>query len=154
MSIIQQEKFVEFVKDNKNGMYRFAYGILKNEADAEDAVSEAIIKGYENLYKLRDPEKIKVWMMTILSEAKKIYKKKKIYIPEEFLPEIAVEKEKDYALWDIVKSLPPNFSEIIILYYYEGFSTKEIASILKIAEGTVKSRLSRAREQLKEMLEM
>ena len=155
MSVIQQDDFIQFVKENKSGMYRFAFSILKNDVDAEDAVSEAIIKGYENLSKLRDKEKLKVWMMSILSnEAKKIYKKEKCYILEDALPEYAITEEKDYELWDVVKSLPQNFSKVIILYYYEGFSTKEIAQILKIAEGTVKSRLSRGRDQIKDMLEL
>ena len=151
----QQDYFIQFIRENKNNMYRFAYSILRNEMDAEDAVSEAIMKGYENIHRLRDRDKMKTWMMTILSnEAKKIYKKKSLFIKEEFLSTLEVENGKDYELWDVVKHMPSSFSEIIILYYYEGFSTKEIACILKIAEGTVKSRLSRARENLKKLLEI
>lgn len=151
----QQDYFIQFIKENKNNMYRFAYSILRNETDAEDAVSEAIMKGYENIDKLRDRNKMKTWMMTILSnEAKKIYKKKSLFIEEEFLANLEGENGKDYELWDVVKCMPSSFSEIIILYYYEEFSTKEIACILRIAEGTVKSRLSRAREKLKELLEI
>lgn len=153
--ITKQDAFIQFIKENKINMYRFAYSILRNETDAEDAVSEAVTKGYENLDKLRDKSKMKAWMMSILSnEAKKIYKRKKIFVQEEFLLELEAEKGKDYELWDVVTSMPRNFSEIIILYYYEGFSTKEIAQILRIAEGTVKSRLSRAREKMKELLEL
>lgn len=49
----QQDYFIQFIRENKNNMYRFAYSILRNEMDAEDAVSEAIMKGYENIHRLR-----------------------------------------------------------------------------------------------------
>ncbi len=56
-------------------------------------------------------------------------------------------------LWDIVAALPDEFRAIVVLFYYEDISTRDIAKMLRISEGTVKSRLFRAREKLRKALE-
>ena len=56
-------------------------------------------------------------------------------------------------LWYAVMDLPQDFRQVVILYYYEGFRTKEIARMMNLSEGTVKSRLNRARQKLKTALE-
>ena len=63
-------------------------------------------------------------------------------------------EENQNRVWDSVMDLGEQHRQIIVLYYYDGFSTREIARILKIREGTVKSRLSRARQSLKEILSL
>lgn len=61
-------------------------------------------------------------------------------------------EERTGEMWEAVLTLDEEYGKVVILYYYEGFSTKEIARILHIPEGTVKSRLSRARSKLKQII--
>lgn len=135
-------------------MYRLALSILKNNHDAEDALSEAIIKAYENLAGLRSKDKFKPWIMTILVNVAKnmIAKNSRMQLIDDvtIIKEEAIEFEND--IWDSVRSLGEQHMQIVILYYYDGFSTREIAKILQVSEGTVKSRLSRARQHLKQLL--
>ena len=137
-------------------MYRFALSIVKNEADAQDVVAESVKIAYEQLNKLKYKAKFESWMMSIVSnEAKDLISKNK---REQLTDDIRIfEKsgndEKDEML-QIVMMLPEEFSKVVMLYYYDGFSTREIAMILHISVGTVKSRLSRAREKLKTMIEI
>lgn len=64
---ISKEEFVNILQENKVSLYRFAKSILKNDMQAEDAISEAILKAYKNKSKLKDIEKFKPWMMKIVS---------------------------------------------------------------------------------------
>ncbi len=154
MKILSEDKFAELILENQNAMYRMAMGILKNNADAEDAVSSSIINAFEHLHSLKKPEKFKSWIMTIvLNESKAILRRNKridLYSDTDIFEKKNYEDDTD--IWQLVLSLDANFSKVVILYYYEGFSTKEISKILHISEGTVKSRLSRARDKLKIIL--
>lgn len=149
-----KDEFADLVLQNKIPMYRLAMGVLKNEADAEDAVSETILIAYEHLDSLKDKTKFKSWMMTILvNESKRVLKRRKtavLFDNTGLFAETA--KESNQEIWDLVMSLKEEFSQVVILYYYEGFTTREIAKILRISEGTVKSRLSRARTKLKQLI--
>ncbi len=149
------EIFVDWIKENRMNLYRFALSIVKNRTDAEDAVCEAIARGYEHLDSLKDLSKLSAWMMKIqYNVAKTMYVKRKreIAIGEEGFPEIEYIQETDH-LMPVVNQLKEKLQAVIILYYYMGYQTKEMAGILGIREGTVKSRLSRAREVLRTMLE-
>jgi DNA-directed RNA polymerase specialized sigma subunit, sigma24 homolog len=75
---VKKDEFAELVLIHQKSMYRLALGILKNNHDAEDALSETIIKAYENLAGLRNENKFKSWIMTILVNVSKNMLAKKI----------------------------------------------------------------------------
>lgn len=154
MEELTKEEFTKLVLNNQISMYRLAISILKNEADAEDAVSNAIMNAYEHLYSLKHKEKFKTWIMTILAnEAKSMFKRRKridLYADANIFESVAKGDSKD--IWQLAMTLDTEFSKVVILYYYEGYSIKEISKILHIPEGTVKSRLGRAREKLRLLL--
>lgn len=152
MSAIDKKMFEERIREYMPNMYRLALGILHNREDAEDAVSESVLKAYEKLDMLRRKDSFKAWLMQITAnEAKRMYTKKKREITfenmEEYMP---VFEDEHHELWDSVMKMQLAYREVILLFYYEQLSIKEIAHILKIPEGTVKSRLSRAKKILKE----
>ena len=154
MSAISNETFGRLVQEYTPNLYRLALGILHNREDAEDAVSESVLKAYEKLHTLRKTECFQAWIMQIAAnEAKRIYAKNKRVSPvenmEEYMPDF---RDEYHELWDMVMELDIAYREVIILYFYERFSIKEIGEILHIAEGTVKSRLFRGKKQLKEWL--
>ena len=134
---ITKEKFADLIREYKLPMYRLSYGILQNEMDAEDAVGEAVIKAYEHLDSLREIDKFRQWIMMITAnEAKHIFRK--------------IDKHDE--LWDIILTLDEKYRSVIILFYYDQMKIKEISEILHITEGTVKSRMSRAKDILKKQL--
>lgn len=155
MAEIKKEQFSKLIKSYSGSMYRLAAGMLQNQQDAEDAVSEAVLRACENIGKLRSTEKFKAWIMQITAnEARKIYNQRKRTFVSEHLEEWMPAFEDDHhELWDAVMKLDVVFREAIILFYYDRLSIREIAKVLKVKEGTVKSRLSRGKSQLREMLE-
>ena len=138
-------------------MYRLAFSILKNEDEIYDAISNTTVIVFEKISTLKKEEFFKTWLMRILiNECYKIYNlnKKVVYLETANQESELVYNDTyiDYEIRNLVKELNPEFKEVVILYYFEDFSVKEIAQSLDIAEGTVKSRLSRARKQLEEKL--
>lgn len=149
--------FVKTIKENKTAMFRLAYSIVRNREDAEDVVSETVLKAYSHLAELRNSRKMKSWLFQILVNESKSYLKKRnrmdLVEDPSLFTEKAETKDPSYDLLEFVYQLDDIFKEVVILFYFEDFNVKEIANILCISEGTVKSRLSRARLKLKRFLE-
>ena len=137
------------------GLFRVAKGILRNDTDAEDAVSETTCKAFANLDRLRKFESFKPWIMKILvNEAYAIAKKRKRF---EMLHDMTVEGNDtvtmdSHELWDTVQLLCAEYRTVTVLFYYEDMSIKEISKILNLPQGTVNSRLNRSREKLRSIL--
>lgn len=150
MERITQEELSDLIMDNRDNMYRLAFSILRNDADAQDAVSEAIVLAFEKSHQLRKISSAKSWLMQILvNSSKKIaVQSNKYVLSENELWYEKTEEFKDDDMWETVMELDEEFRKVVVLYYYEQFSVNEIAKILKISSGTVKSRLSRARARL------
>ena len=154
MSVMTKEEFVREVRGYTLHMYRLAYSILNNSTDAEDAVSEAVLHAYEKLRTLRDPGSFKNWILQITAnEAKKIYRQNKrtgaVAWEENLSPAFY---DEHHELWDAVMQLDGGYRDVIELFYYEQCTIPEISRILECRQGTVKSRLYRAKEQLRERL--
>ena len=126
---------------------------------------ESILKAYENIDTLRSRRKFKAWIFQILAnECYQILRNRKRQEPTDPFEFPEQEHSSDYWTEDMVSEdgeilsyilrMPKQHQEVLILYYYDEFSTKEIAKILDIPQGTVKSRLARGRKQLKDLLEM
>ena len=133
-------------------MYRVAFGILRNEDEIYDAISNTTVIVFEKISTLKKEEFFKTWLTRILiNECYKIYNqnKKIVYLENNNQENLSyTDTYSDLELKSIIKKLNPDFKEIVMLYYFEDFSVKDISKILKIPEGTVKSRLSRARKEL------
>ena len=144
------------IMESMQSMYRVAFSILKTEDEISDAISNTTVIVFEKIGTLRNEEFFKTWLIRILiNECYKIHKqnKKIIYLENCNQENLAYsDKYVDFEVRKMIKNMDNDLHEIVMLYYYEDFSVKEIAKILKIPEGTVKSRLSRARESLREKL--
>lgn len=148
-------EFCEQVKAYRYQLYVVAFTILRNEEDAQDAVCSAILKGYEHIEQLKNSTKFKAWMITITkNEALKLKGRRLELLGDDKLEEL-LEPVRDHynELWDCVQKLPEEYRLVIVLYYYNELSLRDIAKILNIPMGTVKSRLSRGRDFLKQALE-
>lgn len=155
---VTETLFVEHVEQQKDNMFRLAYSILRNTAAAEDAVSEAVLKAWEKRNSLRDVEKIKYWLLKIVFNVSKtmVVKRKReklvgdmVSYADRSIPSATLHIEQKIDIWQIVMALKEEYRIVIIMYYYSDLTVKEISSMLRIPEGTVKNRLFRAREILK-----
>ncbi len=149
-----KEQFSQNVLKYSNSLFFVAKGVLKNDADAEDAVCNAIMKAYENFGQLKDIKAFKSWITRIvINEAYMICRKNKnTQSIEEILQEPSYIVKYYDDTWEIVNSLEEEYKTVLILFYYNDFSINEIAQTLDIAKGTVKSRLNRGRQKVKELI--
>lgn len=150
-----RDKFAAEVRASESMLYHVSRSILKNDADCADAVQEALLRAYEKLHTLKNEEYFRTWITRILiHECYKICKKNKNIVPfEEYMESAKLWEEGRYSqLYLAILNLPQELRVLVTLYYLEGFSQKEISEIINIREGTIKSRLSRARKMLKEEL--
>ncbi len=152
-----KETFSDLVLKSEQTLYRVSMSMLRNESDCEDAVQTAILTAYENLSSLKNEKYFSTWLVRILINVcnKQLKSRSKIisiedsnHTTEPSTPSPVVDIEVRIAL----EELPVKFREVIVLYYIEDFSVAEIKRILGIPEGTVKSRLSKGRELLREKL--
>ena len=147
------EAFAELIDQNKIKLYKVARAILKNDHDANDAISESILAVYEKLYTLKNDEYFSTWLIRILiNNCYKIIKRSQKVVQ---LEDYGVTYDDEYQNQDLlyaISQLGDEHKVVCVLFYYDDMPTKQIAAILKISEGTVKSRLSRAREKLAELM--
>ncbi|GAF65431.1 putative RNA polymerase [Bacillus sp. TS-2] len=155
----QRPSFEELLKDEQEKLYRVAYSFVKNEQDALDIVQDAVIKGYRNFEKLDEIHYFSTWLTRILinTAIDAVRKKREVVFldPERtesnrtdeshIINKLLIDKEFD--------RLKAEQKSLIILRFYYGYSIKEISEILNKPEGTIKSRLSRTLEQMKQHLE-
>ena len=151
----QKEWFSNHIMSCKDSLFRIAQSILRNTDDAQDAVSQAILRAYAQLGSLKNKDSFIPWIMKIVvNESYAIAKKrKKVIYLEDAKPIEQGACDSSYALWDIVCNMEDKFRIVIVLFYYEDMELKEIAKVLGLPMGTVKSRLSRARQKLKSILQ-
>lgn len=151
-----KEAFCNLIRVNKIAIYRVAKSILNKEEDIEDAVSEAILKAYKNIPKLKNEEFFKTWLIRIvINESNNLYKKraKEIVVDKDHFKNIKVnDSYRDLSLYDAINSLEEELRITTILFYFEDMKYKDIAKVLNVKEGTIKSRLSRAKEKLYNIL--
>jgi RNA polymerase sigma factor (sigma-70 family) len=146
-----REAFVRLVKKCESTLYNVARSILKSDAECLDASQEAIIKAYTSLQNLREARYFKTWLIRILiNECQRLIQHKKRVVPMgELIEQQASERfERDVELQDAIQALEEDLRVVITLHYFEDLPVKEIALLLEIPEGTVKSRLIRARSKL------
>ncbi len=146
--------------------FAVAYHILRSRESAEDITQDAFIKAFQNLHQLKDSSKFGAWLAVIASNlARNFLKREKKIIYTDELPEPQgqpdandTETEALHALElervrKAVRELSPDHYQVIVLQFFHGLKVEEIAELLKISPGTVKSRLFRARQKLAEVLE-
>lgn len=151
-----KEAFSELIKYYQKDLYNIAKCKLHNEDDICDAVQETILNAYNHITTLINPYKFKSWLIKILiNECNKIYLKYKnncLEINDEldlFAKDIS---NSNIEFLDLINKLNSDEKEIFILYYKEGYNTKEISKILNINQNTVRSKISRGKEKIKNSL--
>src|ERR1700756_1767641 len=169
------EAFYEMVRPYERAVFLAASSLVRNDADAEEVTQEAILKAFKNLPRFRQEAKFSTWLIQIcINEAKMKLRKDRRhlyesieegqqndegdYIPKDFadwreIPSQTLERrELRDALIATLASLPEKYRTILILRDVNRLSIRETAQILDLSEANVKTRLSRARLQMRDAL--
>lgn len=146
----------DIIREYQNRLFVAAFSICKNATDAEDVVQDTIIKYHHCKNDFKNEEHIRAWLLRVcINKSKNIvlsfWNRNKIPL-EEYINNLSFEEKRDKRLFETVMGLPEKYRIVIHLYYYEGYSVKEIAKILHRSIGTIKSQLSRGRKILKDEL--
>ena len=155
-----KQAFINIIEEHKIALYKVMKAILQNEDDVCDAMQETLIDIYENIHKLQKEKCFKTWATRIaINECYHIIRKQKINqdkIVKIQTETVAQEKENSsIEKTDIeiaISKLDKDLRVVVVMYYYNNLKVNDIAEVLQIPAGTVKSRLSRARESLYESL--
>lgn len=152
---MDKEAFAGVVLSSTDSLYRISKSILKYDADCEDAVQEAIATGFGKLNTLKQEAYARTWLTRILiHECYSLLKKREKSAAIWTEPEEEACSGADYAdLYEALSALKKEYRLTIVLYYLEGYSIEEIARIMHVPAGTVKSRLSRGRRNLRCIME-
>ncbi len=151
--MIETGEMEALVRRHEHSLYRTALAILANPQEAEDAVQDTFVKYLEKRPVCPDEARERAWLLRVTVNGCKTRLRSpwRRSVPlEEWVP--APAPEESVAL-EAVLALPPKERTAVHLFYYEGYQTAEIAALTGAAEGTVRSRLSRARVRLKHLLE-
>lgn len=156
----------ELIRSYGTDVLRTTYLYVKDKAAAEDIFQEIFLKVSQNIADFQGKSSIKTWILRITINLCKDYLKsayQKRVVPMMEFTEESLEAEDQYeevekretekTVKEAVSKLPEYYKDVVICIYYQEMSVKETANALKIAEGTVKSRLKRARERLRKSLE-
>lgn len=162
------DAFGELYKDIYKQLYKFAYYMLKNEGDAEDVVSDAVMDAFSTIKNLKKDESFSSWMYQIVSnkckKKMKEYYQKRNEDTEEELVNLAYGDAEGKIDWSQMKEEYFDVKEcflrlgeeerlIVGMHVFFGYKTREIADILKLKEGTVRSKESRAIQKMQKQLE-
>ncbi|MBO4947187.1 MAG: sigma-70 family RNA polymerase sigma factor [Lachnospiraceae bacterium] len=137
-----------------NSVLRLAYSYLRNMSDAEEILQETLIRYLQTAPEFENSAHEKAWLMKVaanLSKNRIDYNQRRA--TDELKEELLAQDQEDVSfVWEAVKVLPEQYRETIHLFYYEGYSTAQIARILTRKESSVRSDLRRGREKLKQVL--
>ena len=135
-------------------VFRVALNYVKNCEDAEDISQDAFVKLYISSERFESDENVKAWLIRVaINLSKNLIKKRSLHRSRAELPaDIPCEDTEDIALYDCIRRLKPEYSGVIYLFYYEGYSVKEIARLCGLTSAAVRTRLSRGRDRLRKML--
>ena len=144
--------FAAAVKQIERLLFAASYAILGNSDACADAVQSALMKAWQNRDSLQNAAGFKSWMVQIVSNESKNYLRRKPNLPLDDNIPTAEEDQDHIDVKQAINALPESARLIVMLYYFERYPVKDICILLNLPEGTVHSRLSRAREQLRKEL--
>ena len=145
------DDFAARIVQMQGTLYRVTCAILRDHADREDAVQSAIEKAWRKRRMLRQADRMTPWVTRILvNECYGILRRQMRETPTETIPDGPAPAGADPDLYRFFTGLPDTLRLTMVLHYLEGWDAKEVARIQRIPVNTVKSRLMRGREKMKE----
>ncbi len=147
----------ELFEGYQSNLYAVAFNICKNAEDAEDVVQDTFMQYYSCKKEFDSGQHIRAWLIRVaINKAKNVnrtfWRRNKMSL-EDYMETLTFETPESEELFAAVMHLPDKYRIVIHLFYYEDYTVREIAEILKLSESNVKTRLSRGRALLKEKLQ-
>jgi RNA polymerase sigma-70 factor (ECF subfamily) len=156
-------EFEERLSDSGTLAFRVAYSVLRHREDAEDVAQESLAKAYRSFRSLRDRERFRAWLVRATWRMaldrqrgdRRRVNREQVAVPVQHssVEDAAAERQRAEHLWTAIDALPDKLRLAIVLSSIEGHETREVAQLLRIPEGTVRSRLFLARKALTEKLQ-
>src|SRR5689334_18128618 len=141
--------------------FRVAYSVLRHHEDAEDVAQEAFAKAYRSFRQLRDRERFRAWLVRMTwrlaldrrrSDLRRLAREEQVAVDPTISTDAGDGHERSALLWNAIDGLSEKLRVVIVLAGIQGHDIREVAALLELPEGTVKSRLFLARQQLKDAL--
>ena len=149
------ERFTCLAQAYMDTVFRVAFSYMKSRTDADDITQDVLLKLYRYEGEFESEAHVKHWLIRVtVNECKSAFRAlwRKHEDIEEYANSLAMPTREHEDLFRAVMDLPQKYRVVICLFYYEGYSTRELASLLSVPEATVRTRLARGRERLKKIL--
>jgi len=151
---LNAQEYSDRVRSCTPKLWRIAWLILQNGADCDDALQEALLRGWRSLPSLKDEAFFETWLTRILiHESNRLMRRRSRRSAVEMSVRPEIMPENNAALYDALFALPPAERAAVGMHYMEGYKQKEIAALLNVPETVVKWRIRSGRKHLKQMLE-
>ena len=150
---MERKFFIAEIETCSDMMYRVAWSILRNEADVQDALQDAVLKAWEKRDKLREEKYFRTWMTRILInvcyDTQRMHRK---IVPLDKIPvQSASAPDPDLAM--ALEALPEKLRLPLVLCYSEGMTYEEAADVLRIPMTTLRGRIRRGKKELRKELD-
>jgi RNA polymerase sigma-70 factor (ECF subfamily) len=158
-------EFEARLADSSSLAFRVAYSVLRHRQDAEDVAQEAFAKAYRSFRQLRDRDRFRAWLVRmtwrLALDRRRSDRRRQCREEREsagatgltrHLEEDVIATERSVRLWQAIDQLPEKLRVVVVLAAIEGHGVREVAALVRIPAGTVKSRLFEARRKLQELL--
>ena len=149
------QQFVPLAQRYMDTIFRVAYSYLRSQADADDVTQDVLIQLYKTDTAFESDDHLKHWLIRVtVNRCKNIFRSpwRKVEDIADYENSLTFEAPEHRELFDAVMALDKRYRLPVLLYYYEGYSQKEVAGLLSLPEETVRTRLFRARGKLKTTL--
>lgn len=151
-------EFREFYDRQVKRVYRLAMVMMGNISDAEDVTQMVFLKAWEKKPDFRDADHEIAWILTTTRNQckdihKSFYRRKRADLENAPEPQVTLETQMDSEIWEALQSLAEKYRMVLYLYYYEGYSVRELSVILRRRESTLQTQLATGRKQMKSLLE-
>ena len=151
-------EFREFYDRQVKRVYRLAMVLMGNISDAEDVTQTVFLKAWEKKPDFRVADHEIAWILTTTRNQckdihKSFYRRKRADLENAPEPQVTLETQMDSEIWEALQSLAEKYRMVLYLYYYEGYSVRELSVILRRRESTLQTQLATGRKQMKSLLE-
>ena len=151
-------EFREFYDRQVKRVYRLAMVMMGTISDAEDVTQTVFLKAWEKKPDFRDADHEIAWILTTTRNQckdihKSFYRRKRADLENAPEPQVTLETQMDSEIWEALQSLAEKYRMVLYLYYYEGYSVRELSVILRRRESTLQTQLATGRKQMKSLLE-
>lgn len=153
----REDAFRDVVERYRDMVFRIAYTYMRDPADADDVTQDVFVKLLRQGKAFESDEHLRFWLVRVtVNECKSLFRKpwRRTEDIEAYAGTLSMPSDGHAALFSSVMRLPEKLRIPLVLFYYGGFSTSEIAAMLHVSGAAVRKRLSRARSKLKVELEV